>query len=200
MAAIRRAETEHSQAPALYTELMALPAPVRRCAVEQEARFATLGLVSYLLAESKHRDDPVVVEEHARLALAVVEALPQERYPEALVWDLLGHACDALAGVRLRRCDLQAAEAALVVAQLALGLGTGDPLEQARHLEQAAALRRQQGRRHTAHVLLRQARELYLEIGDVQAAAALAIASRPRCRGGLWLDASNLQGSERPGA
>lgn len=199
-AALQQAVTEHHQAPALYAELMALPPRARRRAVAVEPRFASLALTAYLLAESRHENDTEAMEEHARLALVMAEALSPESYPEALVWDLVSHACGTLAGVRLRRQDLRAAKAALTVAQLALELGTGDPLARARHLEQVAALRRQQGRQYAAHVLLRHARKLYLEIGDEQAAAARAIASRLRRRCGLRLDGLKLHGSGRPAA
>lgn len=168
--ALGAAVAERAHAPVLYAELMALPSRARRRAAAAQPRFFTLGFVAHLLTESSHLEDPTDLAEHARLALEVAEHLPADRYPEALVWDFRGRACVVLARARRQVGNLSGAAAALAVAQAFLEEGTGDPLEEARLLEELAALREAQGRRLDARRLQRQARRLYLAVGETGAA------------------------------
>lgn len=162
-----RALTEHQQAPVLYAELMAICPRERLQAAHADPRFASLGLVAYLLAQPSP-EDTEAAEHWARLVLELLGRLVPGRYPARLVWDFQGRAWLALACARARRHEAAGSEAALAQAVLALALGTGDDLEVAHHLVQHAAVRRRQGRRGEARRLLRRARRLYQVMGDAE--------------------------------
>lgn len=177
--ALERALAERRQAPALCAELMALSPRQRRRAVERQHRYATAGLVAHLLCPLHPIADAGSSRERARLALALITKLRPGRYPAGLIWDLTGRAWTLVGGARASQSDEPGAEAAFLRARTALRLGSRDPLEEALLLQQEARLRRRQGRELECRIRLRRARDLYLEVGDLEAAAATE--SRERC-------------------
>jgi hypothetical protein len=163
----RRLDGERAEAPALCSELLALPSVDQAGRATADPRFQTWGVCEELLRQSVEleEDDPGTAGHLASLALAAAPALGSEHDP-SLVRDLEARAWACFGAAQLRAGDVSAAEAALREGALRLVDGTGDLLVDARLLEFEAAVREAQGGLRAAAGLLRQAEARYREIGE----------------------------------
>lgn len=162
---MRRALAESAAAAGLWAELEPLSGARRFAAVAAEPRFATFGLIAYVLSKARHCG-PGEAEHLARLALTAAAMLPEEPTTQALAWDFRGRAWAMVAVSRARRGELGAAEVALIRARAALAHGTGDPLEAAYLSESEAFLHRRRGWLPEAARSARRARRLLAVIGQ----------------------------------
>ena len=136
--------------------LLAATPPARRLAlVRSDPRFQQWALAERLLdtAADTAREAPDDAALACRLALAIADRLPANRYPESLLHDLRARAHAHLAEALRRDGRFGAGRRALQRAWEEADRGSGDPLERAALL------------RHQAH--------LELSLGDFAAAAAL---------------------------
>jgi hypothetical protein len=164
-----RFEHDRKAAPALFAELMATPAPERGGRLEADRRLASPGLAERLLAAAAESaaDEPSAAEERSRLALAIADRIPVERFGAATIarlrvagWARLGEA------LRLQD-DTKGAEAAFGAALAAteeVHVGTS---ERALYCHQLALLRRDQGRADEALGLLARAAEIHRGLGEL---------------------------------
>jgi hypothetical protein len=160
-------DLERTEAPALASELLALPVEERVERLRGDRRFQTWGLCELLLAKSAEAgEDLAAAEAFATLAVAGAERLDPERHAAPVVEDLKARAWAAAGEARRRRRDLAGAEEALRAAAGCLAHGTGDLLVEARLLELEAALRREQKRGGEAAALLKLAAARYRESGE----------------------------------
>ena len=85
----RRVMAEENEAPSLYRELVAHPPPRRELLVRNVTRFRSMGLANLCLrtARENFRRDPRLAEELARLAVIVLDELPEEVYGAKLLAD-----------------------------------------------------------------------------------------------------------------
>jgi hypothetical protein len=140
---------------ACWTLLAGTPPPRRLALVRSDPRFHQWALAERLLdtAADTPRDAPDDAALACRLALAIADRLPANRYPESLLHDLRARAHAHLAEALRRDGRFAGARRAIGRAWEEADLGSGDPLERAALL------------RHQAH--------LELSLGDFAAAAAL---------------------------
>ncbi len=180
---------ERDLAPALWLELVALPAGERLARIAAEPRFQTFGLCELLLARATAmapapHTPPVAgpeVGHLAALALAAAERLDDSVHAASIVHDLKARAWAEIGEARRAAGELRSAEEALAQAAACLTHGSGDLLVDARLLEFEAAVRIAQGRPGEADALLRQAAARYAQINEPQLAAR-ALARREEIR------------------
>ncbi|MEO6194613.1 MAG: hypothetical protein ABIS20_16500 [Thermoanaerobaculia bacterium] len=162
-------DRERAEAPALATELVALPPDRREERLRRDGRFQTWGLCELLLTQSLDPAvDPAAADTLARLALAGADRLDPSRHAPPVVEDLKARAWAAAGEARRRQGDLAGAEEAVRAAAARLAHGTGDLLVEARLLEFEAAVRRDQRRGGEAAALLKLAAARYRESGETQ--------------------------------
>jgi hypothetical protein len=160
-------DREHDEAPALVSELLALPREAREERLRRDLRFHTWGLAELLLAHgSEAGTDPAEAGHLAALALTAAGLLDRSRHAPPVVEDLKARIWAAAGEARLRQGDLPGAEEALRSAAACLAQGTGDLLVEARLLEFEALARRGQGRNGEAAALLKMAAARYRESGE----------------------------------
>ena len=144
--------------------LLAATPPTRRLAlVAADPRFHQWPLAERLIdtAADIAREAPDAAAGACRLALAIAERLPADRYPAALLHDLRARA-HALLGEALRRDGRFAgARRAIERAWQAADLGSGDPLARAALLHHQANLELALGDFAAAAALLRPAAATY---------------------------------------
>ncbi len=135
--------------------------------VQQDTRFHTWAVFELLIDRSGETgaQDPEAGEELARLALLVADRLDPVHYPAVLIEDLRARAWGYLGNARRVASDLGGAEEAMDTAREHLERGTGEPIEQAIHLDLKASLRRGQRRFEEALELVDQAVAIFLENG-----------------------------------
>ncbi|HKI87159.1 MAG TPA: tetratricopeptide repeat protein [Thermoanaerobaculia bacterium] len=163
-----RVEAERREAPHLWREIEALRPEQRRLLVVNGRKFHSSAF-SYLLnerAEAAGFEDATVAVELAGLAIVVAERLDRETVGVQAVRDLLGHSWATLGNARRIAGDLDGAEEALAIAGEWLSQGSGDPLEEARHLDFVADIRRAQRRFQESLELRSQLLRLYRRAGD----------------------------------
>jgi hypothetical protein len=117
--------------------------PSRRLAlVRGDARFHQWALAARLLdtAAGVAAADPAEAEDRCRLALAIADRLPADRYPAGLLADLRARAHGLLAEALRRAGRFAAAGRAINRAWQTLDDGSGDPLERAALLSLEANL------------------------------------------------------------
>ena len=123
----------------LYDTLMNLSPSRREVAIHTEARFVSYSLAERLLDAGREvrREQPETSLDLVRLALAVADRLPTERYGAGLVSDLKARSWAYLGDLWIDASPPAAGEAF----RLALGhlmRGSGDPLEEAEVLRLCA--------------------------------------------------------------
>ncbi len=115
--------------------------------------------------------DPEEGEDLARFGLTVAGALEGNQLGLRVLADLRSELWTAIANARRLSADWQGSSTAIQEARLLLAAGTGDLHVEARLLSVEASLLTDLGRRETAVSLLRQARNIYVQLGDQQLVA-----------------------------
>jgi tetratricopeptide (TPR) repeat protein len=159
---------EREMAPQLLARLTALPATDRKARIRRDPLFRSWSFCE-LLIERCHRltqDGISDAEEMADLALTVAEELDLSTYGTSLVHDIHARAWAAVGNVLRLSSDLRGADDALATADVLVGQGTGDALEEAGILELKAVLRRDQRRISEAHRLLDDVIAIYRQYRD----------------------------------
>lgn len=164
----QRIITDRAQAVDRVAELAAHPWSRRFVLVAHLSRYQTLGVAEALLHQGRRAwtEDEAEAERHAELALVVLDHLPAEAYPAALVHDYQARSWAYVANARRIRSEFDRAEEAFRRAGALLQTGTGDASELARLLELRASLARARRRFDEAERLLRRVIVIYRDIGD----------------------------------
>lgn len=159
---------EREEAPRLRQRLRALAPEERRATLALQRVFHSWALCELLIEESQERlyDDVPEAEEIAELARTLAARLDAAFYGRGLANDLHARALAALGEVRRVSSDLRSAEEILAKAEVLVGMGTGDALEEAGILEQKAALRCTQQRTDEALRLLEDVISIYRQYRD----------------------------------
>ncbi|HET9226532.1 MAG TPA: tetratricopeptide repeat protein [Thermoanaerobaculia bacterium] len=161
---------ERREAGRLWREVRNLDLAGRRELVWEHSRFQSWGFFELLLDKARWTvlEEPRNAEELLRLALDVAENLDSATYgpgsvdsAKARAWSALGNALRVLA-------DFRPAEHAFRQAEIHLGNGWLDPLDEALLLEYKASLRRAQRRFDEALEMLDSAIALYREVNEPQ--------------------------------
>lgn len=144
------------------------PHPRRLQLVEIDSSLQHWGLYEAVLTRCRPatRESPAAGIALAGLAVAVADLLSPEVYGAARVHDFRAAARVALANSSRAAGDFQTATAAFETARALLGLGTGDPLEEAALASGLAALQGARGEFEKAVETLQDAVRLYREAGD----------------------------------
>jgi tetratricopeptide (TPR) repeat protein len=159
---------EREAAPALLARLLAWPAAERKSRIRRDRAFQTWALCERMVEEC-HRltyEGTFEAEEMADLAVTVAEELDTTSYGPSLVQDIHGRAWAAVGSVLRVTSDLRSADEAFLMAEILVGQGSGDALEEAGVLELKAALRRDQRRLSEAHRLLDDVISIYRQYRD----------------------------------
>ena len=164
--AAKRADAESAAAKARWRE-------VRDRAGEEELlaavkRHRTPAMVRRLCNES-HKvvgDDHGRAVELARVAIRLAGLLPAQTHGEGLVNDMKAHARVRLANAQRRGSDLRASDESLAEARRFLGVGSGDPLEDALLGRIEALLRKDQERYEEASDAIDRAAWTLAECGE----------------------------------
>lgn len=157
---------ERKEALGLFVELMERRDELPDL-LAQDSRFHTWGVFELLVDRSGETgaQDPTHTEELARLALLLSDRLDTARYRTELIEDLRARAWAYFGNARRVASDLQGADEALATARKHLEKGTGEPIEQAIHLDLEASLRRGQRNFERALQLLDEAVTIFLGNG-----------------------------------
>lgn len=164
----RRILRDRAQASGRVAELREHPWPRRFVLVAHRSCFQTLGVADVLLDLGRRAwtEDESEAERYAELALAVLDHLPANVYPVALVHDFQARAWSHVANARRIRSEFDRSEEAFRRAGVLLQEGTGDASELAGLLELRASLARARRRFDEAERLLRRVIGIYRDIGD----------------------------------
>jgi tetratricopeptide (TPR) repeat protein len=159
---------EREAAPRLRQRLRALAPEERRATLALQRVFHSWALCELLIEESQERlyDNVPEAKEMAELALTLTAKLDTAFYGRGLANDLHARALAALGEVRRVSSDLRSAEEALAKAEVLIGMGTGDALEEASILERKAALRCTQQQTGEALRLLEDVISIYRQYRD----------------------------------
>lgn len=197
-------EAERIVAPHLLRDLLLLPEADRRSVVRAGERFGFYGVTELLIGESRSEcfRDVARAVELGRLAVESAEALSVEPYPPGLVIDARALAWAALGNTHRVRADLIDAERAMRTAWELVENGSGDRIARAEVLSLVGSLRMDQARFDEAIGVLTEAVQIFRaegnrpqegkllvklanvqgEVGDVDAAVALAAEARSLLR------------------
>lgn len=159
---------EHAGVPELLRRLEDLTPAERMARVRTQRELQSCPLCQRLIEGSldlMHADMSQAAA-LAELAVAISQELDTRRYGTGLVNDLKARAWTCLGEALRNQADLRAADGALAVAEMLLGIGTGDVFEEARLLELKALLRRDQHRLDEAHSLLDEVIAIYRQYRD----------------------------------
>lgn len=160
---------ERRKLPSLIARLREMPVAGRDGYLCSEPELRSWLVGEWLIEESHRRiyGDPVDAGELAASAANLIDTLDPNLYGAPLIADLRARAW-ACRGETLRvLSDLRGAEEAFREAEAMVAQGTGDALEEARVLELAAALRRDQRRSREAHQLLDEVVSVYRQYRDL---------------------------------
>jgi tetratricopeptide (TPR) repeat protein len=165
---LRTLAREREEAPQLHQRLRALAPEERRSTLALQPVFHSWALCELLIEESQERlyDDVPEAEEIAELARTLAAKLDSAYYGQGRVNDLHARALAALGEVRRVSSDLRSAEEAVAKAEVLIGMGTGDALEEAGVLEVKAALRCTQQHTGESLRLLEDVITIYRECRD----------------------------------
>lgn len=144
------------------------PQSRRLLLVESDSSLQHWGLYEAVLTRCRPaaRESPAAGVALAELAVAVSDLLSPDVYGTARIHDFRAAARVALANSSRAAGDFQAALAAFESARALLGMGTGDPLEEAALASGLAALQGARGEFEKAVETLQDAVRLYREAGD----------------------------------
>ena len=144
------------------------PQPRRLLLLENDPSLQHWGLYEAVLTRCRPatRESPAAGIALAELAVAVSDLLSPDVYGAARVHDFRAAARVALANSSRVAGDFQTAIAAFETARALLGVGTGDPLEEAALASGLAALQGARGEFENAVETLQDAVRLYREAGD----------------------------------
>jgi len=161
-------DEERRQGLELWRDLAPLAPAKRRALVENERRFATLGLVELLLEHCRRAvaSDPTAALALAELALSTAERLCPERYPEPALAAARTRSLSHLGNARRIFGDYRAAERCFQEAEEWLEASWLDPLDDGQLLQFRASLWRDLGRIDEAIALLEQAIGIYRAINE----------------------------------
>lgn len=115
--------------------------------------------------------DPEEGEALARFGLSVADALEGNQLGSKVLGDLRSKLWATIANARRLSADWPGSSTAIQEARLSLATGTGDLHAEARLLSVEASLLTDLGRREPAVSLLKQARGIYVKLGDQQLVA-----------------------------
>lgn len=153
-------------------ELLATPLPSRFERVHRERRFAHQVIAEEALAHIRAR--PEYREDLARIALAVLERLPERESLRAVRIGLLAaarcHLAEAL------RCQGLLDRAEHELERIGLPTEMSDALERAHYCRVLGAVRRDRGRLDEALALFSRAIELYEDLREIEALAEVRLA------------------------
>ncbi len=168
-----RSAVEALEARAWWADLRELSPAEQIRKVRSVAALRSLPVFETILSEASTagRSDPFLGESTAGVALAVVDHLPEPRFPNALKNDLRGKALTVVGNCRRIAADLQGSAEALATAQRNLAQGTGDPGLKARLLSIQASLYTDTGSFEKALSCASRAVEIYRELEDWQGVA-----------------------------
>lgn len=164
----RRVIEERKGAEPLLAELEAHPEARRMLLVFNSRRFHSWFLAERLLAKVLDLGfkEPSQALDYARLAVALTDRLPVDRYGEALVNDIRARSWGALANALRINSDLVGAAEAFRRAEELIAIGTGDPLEEARLLGHKAAYLKARREIRASTRAYDRAIGLYRRVGD----------------------------------
>jgi tetratricopeptide (TPR) repeat protein len=159
---------ERAEAPALISELLAVPSEKRRLLLANSSRLQTWGVYELLIERSwglraVRRTES---EDLAKLALELSGHLDSSYYSAELIEDLRARAWAYIANLRRIAADLEGAEQAFQISYTHLKRGTREPIERAVFLDLKASLRGAQRQFHDAIRLLRRVVTIFLHAGD----------------------------------
>jgi tetratricopeptide (TPR) repeat protein len=159
---------ERAEAPALISELLAVPSEKRRLLLANSSRLQTWGVYELLLERSwglraVRRTES---EDLAKLALELSGHLDSSYYSAELIEDLRARAWAYIANLRRIAADLEGAEQAFQISYTHLKRGTREPVERAVFLDLKSSLRTAQQQFQDAARLLRRAVTIFLHNGD----------------------------------
>ncbi|MEM7050665.1 MAG: tetratricopeptide repeat protein [Acidobacteriota bacterium] len=141
----RKLELAEEQAvvPRLREDLSRHPVDRQLVLIQNSRRFQVWSLAESLLVDcqAQRPRNPEAAVDFARLAVAVAENLPADRYSEPLAHDLKARAWAELASAQRVRGQFPESEAAFEKARQWAADGTGDPIEKAHILWLEASLR-----------------------------------------------------------
>ena len=161
------------QARAWVEAIRALPGAEQLRAVRNWKDLRSLSFLEAVIDEATARaiQDPEEGEDLARFGLTVAAALKGNQLGWRGLSDLRSKLWATITNARRLRADWQGSSTAIQEARLSLVEGTGDLHAEARLLSVEASLLTDLGRREHAVSLFKQARSLYVQLGDQQLVA-----------------------------
>lgn len=161
------------QAKTWVEVVRALPEAEQARAVRDWKDLRSRSFLEAVIEEAAARaiQDPEEGEDLARFGLTVADALEKNQLGPRVLGDVRSELWAVIANARRLRADWQGSSTAIQEARLSLATGTGDLHAEARLLSVEASLLTDLGRREPAVSLLKQARSIYVTLGDQQLVA-----------------------------
>jgi tetratricopeptide (TPR) repeat protein len=161
------------QAKAWVEAVRVLPEAEQARAVRDWKDLRSRSFLEAVIEEATARaiHDPEEGEDLARFGLSVADALEGNQLGTKVLGDLRSKLWAAIANARRLSADWPGSSTAIQEARLSLATGTGDLHAEARLLSVEASLLTDLGRREPAVSLLKQARSIYVQLGDQQLVA-----------------------------
>lgn len=168
-----RSAVEALEARAWWADLRELSPAEQIRKVRSVAALRSLPVFETILSEANTigRSDPFLGESTAGVALAVVDHLPEPRFPKDLKNDLRAKTLTIVGNCRRIAADLQGSAEAFAAARRHLAQGTGDTGLEARLLSMQASLHTDTGNFEKALACASRAVEIYRELEDWQGVA-----------------------------
>jgi len=161
------------QAKAWVAAVRVLPEAEQARAVRDWKDLRSRSFLEAVIEEATARviQDPEEGEDLARFGLTIAGVLEGNQLGSRVLGDLRSELWVAIANARRLSADWQGSSTAFQEARVSLATGTGDLHAQARLLSVEASLLTDLGRRDPAISLLKQARSIYVQLGDQQLVA-----------------------------
>lgn len=171
------AEAEEAAAPALETELLAVPAAGRAGEARTNPRFQSQGLARRLTARAREEGfrEPSRAVELGELAVEVAESLERAGYPATLAADARAMAWAALGNAKRIATDLFGAERAFRAAREHLAEGSGFARDTIEYWSLLGSLRRSQTQFAEARRVLERGLELARRVGETDLEGRLVL-------------------------
>lgn len=168
---------EIERAQELWADLAPRPVHERVALARFDRRFHQWGFVQEVLREARGawHDDPGRAREHALLAVAVAQRLPEETYHPRWVADLQGRALGYLGNAYRLLASFGRAEQTFALARERLRLGVGSPQAEAGIASLRASLLIDRHRHRDALALLYRVEGLVSKVGDQREIACVAL-------------------------
>lgn len=165
------------QAKAWVEAVRVLPEAEQTRAIRDWKDLRSRSFLEAVIAEATARvvQDPEEGEELARFGLTVAGVLEGSQLGPRVLGDLRSELWVAISNGRRLSADWQGSSTAIQEAGASLATGTGDLHAQARLLSVEASLLTDLGRRDPAISVLKQARGIYVQLGDQQLVAKILL-------------------------